>query len=696
MARLALLLLLALAAPLGAADQPPNLEAADVQVTVEDGRRVAVARGDARFRGSDFLLTADEVRYDDQAETLTATGRVTFTRGEARLLADRLVYRRRDGSFFADRIRLGVAPYFAEGTSAEGSAREIIVHEARVTYGEPGPWQPTFTAQLVAFAPGERLRTEQASIGIGGIRPISLPHFQHEFTRRIDASVAVDGGFRQSLGAFLDLEALAPVVPGGRIGADLGLYSSRGVMFGPAASYTSRAEPESLRGRLRSGFIRDHGDRKTDLLGNPIPVGRGYAEWQHQQTLAPDLTLGGQLMWWKDSEVARDFRPRAFFQVQEPDSFLEATYRGTHSFISAFTRVQPNRFHRVQERLPEVRFDLLPHAVGGGLYERAEASAAVLREDPVGPGGTSLRATRWDGYYGLLRPIAVAEWMTFTPVLGARVTHYGGRRGASGPLPGTYTRLLGEFGVDAALRASGTFDYRNPVWKIDGLRHLVTPRLSYRRIPGAERGNRWIPPIDREAFATYLPTLGLSGTRSVDELRPTNTLRLGVDNVLQTRDPALGARDLLSLNLAADLRFRRPSNERGLSEIHADLAAQPARWLQFDLYQSVSPHTGRLRELNSGLMVRDGAAWSVRFSNNFLTGQLQDYHTTARYRFTERFEALTRLHYDSRRRRFNEQVYGVSQNVNNTWLLSYTVSLFSGRRRESSFGFNVQVDTIGF
>jgi len=86
----------------------------------------------------------------------------------------------------------------------------------------------------------------------------------------------------------------------------------------------------------------------------------------------------------------------------------------------------------------------------------------------------------------------------------------------------------------------------------------------------------------------------------------------------------------------------------------------------------------------------------VRFSNNFLRSQLQDYHATARYRFTERFEALTRLHYDSRRRRFNEQVYGISQNVNNTWLLSYTVSLFSGRRRESSFGFNVQIDTIGF
>jgi LPS-assembly protein len=54
------------------------------------------------------------------------------------------------------------------------------------------------------------------------------------------------------------------------------------------------------------------------------------------------------------------------------------------------------------------------------------------------------------------------------------------------------------------------------------------------------------------------------------------------------------------------------------------------------------------------------------------------------------------LHYDARRRRFNEQAYGIVQNLGNTWLISYTVSLYSGRRRESSFGFNVQIDTVRF
>ena len=695
MHRFVLVLLLALPGVLLAAEGALNLEARDVQVALEGGRQVAIARGEARFRGDDFLLTADEIRYEEDTESLTASGHVVFTRGISRLLADRLTYRRRSGSFSAENIRLGSYPYLAEGASAEGTAKEITVRRARVSYGEPGPWQPTFTADEVIIAPGQRLRTENAAVGIGHLLPIRLPKFQHEFHQPLGARVSLDGGFRRSLGAFIDAEALVPVRPGLQLGADLGIYSQRGVMFGPAASYASTEEPGQMHGRLRSGFINDHGDRKTDLLGRPVPEERAYADWQHQQQLAPNLSLNAQVVWWKDSEVARDFRPRTFFPVQEPDTFVESVYTGTNTFVSAFTRLQPNHFHAVQERLPEVRFDLLPLSVGNGFYEEFQASAAVLREDPVAT-GPKLRSVRFDAYYSLLRPIPIRPWLAFTPVAGARITHYSHLKGTTAINPGDYTRTLGEFGFDAALRASGTFDYRNPVWKIDGLRHLFTPRLSYRYIPEGDRGRGSIPRIDRESFATYLQPLGLGAVRNIDDLRATNTLRLGLDNILQTRDATQGTRDLVLLNVAADLRFDRRPGERQLSEIHSEFALTPARWLQLDVYQSFVPQNRTLREFNSGVTLRDGNAWSARFASNFLRDQIKDYQVDARVRVNERFEALTRLHYDARRHRFNEQAYGVAQNLGNTWLVSYVVSLYSGRRRESSFGFNVRIETIGF
>ena len=658
--------------------------------------------GNVRLRDPGTLLVADEMAWNEKTEIATATGHIAFTRGEVRLLADRLVYNRKDGSFTADAVRLGSYPLFVEGFSASGTEKEITVRRARASYGEPGPWQPTINADTIVFAPGQQLRSENVTIGIGHTQPVPIPRFDYALGAPLVGTVNLTGGYRRSLGVFADGALHVPLKPGLRLGADIGIYTNRGLMAGPSGRYSDAKDPERLRGYFRSGYINDHGDKGFDILDRPIPEDRAFAEWQHRQRLAPGLALVAQLNWWKDSEVVRDFRPRAFFPVQEPDTFVESIHAGPNYFASAFARFQPNRFHRVQERLPEVRFDLLPFAVGNGLVQRFNASAAVLREDPLPFSPTSLalqtprlRSDRLDAYYALTRPFAPAEWFAFTPLAGGRLTHYvNSEIGAT--RRSNYLRLLGELGADAALRASGTFDYRNPQWRIDGLRHLLTPRLSYRYIPEGGKGRGRIPRIDREVFSTYLQPLGLGEQRNIDDLHATNTLRLSIDNVLQTRDPVEGTRDLLLLNVANDFRFRRRPGERDVSEVHTELAAMPARWLQVDVYQSFAPQTGTLREFNSGITVHDGRFWSVRFGNNFLRTQIQDYSIDGRLRINERFEALTRLHYDARRHRFNEQAYGIVQNLGNTWLVSYTVSLYSGRRRESSFGFNVQIDTVRF
>lgn len=707
-----------------------------------------ILRGHARATDGTTLITADEIRYNQDTETITATGHAVFTRKDVRLLADKLVLLRKDQTFRAERVRFGVHPYYAESESATGSLEEITLNRAVVTYGEPGPWQPTFRADKIIYTPGQRLRADNAQAGIGHAQPLPFPRFQQGLKDSFITSFATfNGGYRSSLGAFGEAGVQLPVAAGVRLGGDLGIYSSRGVMFGPSARYGRDAgAAANLRGYFRSGYINDHGDKQTDLLGRPVPENRGYVEWQHEQKLSENLSLTAQLNWWKDSEILRDFRPRAFFPVQQPDTFAEATYAGQNFFVSLFARFQPNSFQRVQERLPELRFDLLPLAVGHGFVERFHASAAVLRETQVadippanrvtpsevgfGPSleyspavsrlsssGPEYRSTRLDAYYSIARPFTYRDWFTFTPLAGARATHYSQIREtrlAYSPLPSrpvtivdaplvaqpSYTRTLGEVGFDAALRSSATWDYKNPLWKIDGLRHLLTPRVSYRYIPDANKGTGRIPAIDRRTFATYLAPLGLGDQRNIDDLSATNTLRVGFDNTLQTRDPVYGSRDLLTFNVANDFRFKRNATatgpERRVSETHAELAFAPASWVSVDVYQSFAPQSFTLREFNSGVTLRDGEVWSARFSNNFLRHQIQDYQLDARLRLNETYEALTRLHYDARKRRFNEQAYGLAQNLGNTWLVSYVVSLYSGPRRESHFGLNVQIEARGF
>lgn len=677
----------------------------DTSVDLASGE--STMRGRVRISDAGLLFEADLVRHNRTTDIVTASGNVVLTivpaqvapgdvradSGGARLLAERLVYNRRTQSFTAENIRFGSYPVFVEGRSASGSRQRVTIEQARGIFGEPNRWQPTFYANRLIYEPGRQIQTEGALLGIGEVRPISLARFEQDLTQPFAFTVSMNGGYRSALGAFAEGNVQLPVSRALRLGGTVGLYTKRGVMAGPSGRYSDPANPEGLHGYFRSGYISDYGDRETDILGRPVPRDRAYAEWQHTQRIGDALTLQAQLNWWKDSEVLRDFRPKEFYPVQAPDTFVESVYTGPNFFASVFGRFQPNSFQRVQERRPEFRFDLLPVALPGGFYERFNGSVAVLREDPILTGST-LESRRLDGYYALSRPIQPSNWSSITPVAAARFTHYTSTVGAL--RDGNYTRVLGELGVDAELRASGVFAYANPRWKIDGLRHLITPRVGYRYIPEADRGQAHIPRIDRTVFSTYLPPIGLGQARNIDELHGSHVVRLGFDNTVQTRDPVHGSRDLLLFNLANDFRLQRRPGEKDVSDLHADVSLMPASWLQLDAYQSLSPQNFTLREFNSGVTVHDGNAWSLRFANNYLRRELEDYLIDGRVRLNESFETLVRVHYDARRRRLNEQSYGIIHNLANTWLISYTVSLYSGRRRESGFGFNVQIDTVRF
>ncbi|AWI09213.1 hypothetical protein CKA38_08150 [Ereboglobus luteus] len=668
-------------------------------VRTDRATRDVVYTGDARFTQGIALLTADELRYNRAGNTAVARGHVVFTRGPMRMLADELVYNIADGTFSVEAPRLGEFPYYISGARASGSAQAVTLTEATVSYQEPGVFVPQLGAGSLTYTsgPDQRIHTSNTRIGIGAVPVIKLPRLSqgvggNSFIGNTSGRI----GYRGNLGAFLDLGTLVPVADGLRLGGDVGYYTKRGLLFGPAAAYDI-ATPGGGRmtGSLNTGYIHDNGNRLTDILDRPVPTDRGFVTWRHSQGVTSNLRIFGEINYWSDSEIIRDFRRNEFYPVQQPDNFLEADYARDNFIISVFARAQLNSYYPVQQRLPEVRFDLLPSLIGvQGIYQKGQASAASLTDDSPLYLPASIDSNRLDAYYALYRPVAYKGIATLTPVFGARVTHYADANGKK-----DYTRYLGEIGFDATLRAAGTFDYKNEKWGIDGLRHLVTPRLSYRYIPKADKGSAYIPPVDDQTFSTYLQPLGLDEIRNIDQISPTNTFRIGLDNTLQTRDKEYGSRDLAMLNLAADFRLDRtaPDGEHDLSAIHAELALMPAPWLRFNLYQSFTPQDFTLREINTGFSINDGSLWSAGLSTHYLKGQINEYIAEGRYRLNETYQAYARLRYDAREHRFNERSFGIIQKLgHNLWTIRYGISLYEGQARESKFGFSIEVRLMNF
>ena len=699
-------LLLAISRLQAAEPALPQLTAQSTRLTEKE----FIATGEARLAHKDVVLYADEIVYGTQERVATARGNVVLIRGVQRLVADELTYRYEDQSYTVGRFRVGQLGVLAEGAGAEGSGGGLRVENATLTYGEPDPLSPTLRARVVTYQPVEddlnaAATLEGASIGIGSTSLIPLPTLK-ESPRNptisgIDARVGYDG----DLGAELSLAATTAVNENIRLVADLGLISKRGVLFVPIGRYDIfDADGIGAKGYFRTGYIKDQGDTGLDLRGNLIDNERNFVEWQHHQAIAPGLTLSGQLYYWSDSYVTRDFRDQNYKNLQTPDTWFEAAKTGDNFVVSLFTRVQVNDYSLIQERLPEVRFDGLPIEIGGGIYHRINASVAALREDD--PFGGTIRSDRADLYYGVNRPFSPREWLSVTPTAGVRVTHYE-RLTNLGARQGNYTRLLGELGFDAKLfQSSATWDYKNERWGIDGFRHVITPRVAYRLSPSADVGRADIPAIDRDVISSYLRPLGIADRRDIDRLPAMNTFRFGVDNVLQTRDPQHGSRDLVRLDLALDQYASSDAatssgEARNHTDLHTFFALNPARWLRYDVYGRSILQTGKIEELNTGLTIHDANVWSFRLGTYYLEDpvavrKIQEYTADYGLRLNEIYSVQARFRYDSRNSRFTEQTYAFRQRLSRTWTMSYELSLYDGPRREDDFGVAVRVETEGF
>lgn len=688
------LCLLALGAVLAATApaQTTRAELNGAKVTSDFATKETIVTGGARLVYADVVLTADEIRYSAATSLATASGHFVLNYGKRRLVADGGTYNLLTRALSVRHLRLGEFPVYLSGDTVEGTLDELVFTNATVFFRENAGYTPSLRARKLTYALGKIVRAEGLGLGLLGGHFLSFPHFEQALDSAFVSYVSGRLGYRGNLGAFAELGLHVPIATGLKLGADAGLYSSRGIMVGPSGTYQHADANGSVTGYFRSGYIYDAGgNRQNDILGAPVPHSRSYLEWRHQQRAGDHFTLNGQFNYWSDSEIARDFNHKAFDRVQQPDSFLEAAYTGDNYSLSAFARVHPNRYHRVQERLPEVRFDLMPTALPLGFAERFSASAAVLQADAFGL-DPKLKTNRLDAYYGLERTIAPTPWFAFTPVAGARVTRYTDALGGKGE----YTRSLGELGFDAHLLASGTFDYKNPVWEVDGLRHLFEPKLSYRYAPEAAHGRAYIPPIDARTFSTYLQPLSIADSRNLDDLTALNTLRLSLDNILQTRDAAYGSRNLASLNFAADYRFDRPAGTRALSDIYTEIALTPTPWLRWSVFHRFDPHTPNQQELNTALELADQEWWSAKLGTHFLKNNYEEYTFEYRQRLNEVYDVTALWRYDARHSRFNEQSYGVWQRLGQTWAVKYEVSWFSGPRRESSFALNVEVELLKF
>ena len=688
----------------------PELSSIEPLEYDEDSQRL-VARGDARLDFENTRIRADRITYYQEFSLADANGGVAISHDGGRLVANRMSFDSQENIFSVGILRTGQWPYYISGVSAGGTTENTDIQGATIYYDEPSRFSLSASSDEVRYVnedDGEYVSVDGATFRIGRIPFFYLPSYRHYFSGApylLDINAGSDG----DLGYYLQTTTLFPITSWLRAGANLDYYSKRGLLAGPTAQYVYNSSSQSIVGALSTGAIKDKGsqaERDVDTFGRQIRSRRNFMQWRHKHHIGERFTSTASASYWSDSDVIRDFRDDIFDENQRPDNFAEATYTGENWILSAFARFRPNNFQLVQERAPEVRFDLLPIPLSNtGAYHRASASYLQLNEDfdRIAPDITvEGESDRFDLTYRIERPVLLTNWLTLTPLAGVRLTQYENQQIDPlflGQLPVTvddsFRREIYELGFDLEARAYASYPTLNKAWRIDGLRHLVRPALRYRYFSDPEDVNE-IAAIDRQVFDLKRPLLDLSDLRNVDQIAQSHLVRLGLENLFQTRTEAYGSRTLAELNFYQDIIFEKNLRYDGdeddvFNATWVELVLNPAPWLKFDLASRFKTESLTLEELRTRTTIKSGEIWELGLSTDLLNKRINQYRLDYIYLINERYSFVTNLNFDANSNKFSIFRLGLQTHLGSTWELLYAITFREDARRESDVSFDIQL-----
>lgn len=700
----------------------PPVEAGSVRIEA-DSMRFSAETGEQQLHGNVTVtagalqLRTQELVYNSSTDEISTQTRAELDYEDARLVVEKANFDGAEQKLVAENVRGGKGIGFFEGDTLLISRKRVEIGNASFYVGEPHWSSLSFTTENLAYdADEDYFYLEPSQVRVAGAPIIPLPALSVMRFDRPPVRVWLDLGESGTPGVYYRSEVyltLWDFEPG----VVLDFYERSGVLAGPAAAYDTRDSNSFLKmkGTLRTGYINDTAHRGHDIYDNSITGNRGFIDWFHKQDVG-DVEVSASIHRWSDSMVERNFRPDIYDENQNPDNYVEVVYPQRQYYLSAFTRLQPNDYQNVQQRLPEIRFDLQPTELGRtGIYQHLNASYALLRERSSDQfdfddnyvstnHDDMIESSRANVYVGWTMPFKFGDFASFTPVAGIMTTHYGETIDDADE---SYTRTLGQVGFDLDFIFTRTWDYRNELWEIDGLRHVFRPVIQYRYIPNPTDGDDYIPAIDREIYLSRPTIIDLSDSRAIDQLYDEHVFRIGFENLFQTRASDYGSRDLFEFNIYQDFRKTyRPDDDRTLSDNFIDLRFTPAYWVSFSLEHRFDVYDCHTNSLSTSLTFTDGDVWKIRISTDHLyenpypseygTDRSREVDLAVEIRLNSVWTAFFEWEYDDRKNLMTDQIYGVRQRLGNSWLIEYSVRYKQDAGDDDDFSFDVGATMLLF
>ena len=548
-----------------------------------------------------IIVNGDQVEYATDAKEVTATGNVEINYKGAKLTCERLTlntqtkegiaegnarlddekgviegekiiynFQAKTGTIINSEFRAN--PYFGKARKVEKvSDSEFIARRGYATTCSFDRPHYRIQSKQINLFPKDKIQTKEDTFYVGKVPLLYLPRYSHSLKDPL-MHVQVMPGKRKDWGPYL-LSAWRYNLTqnmDGRVYLD---YRNKlGLAGGFGLNYST---PDFGKGDYKFYYA----DEKPKNIPTDAPreYERYLMRWRHKwdvdtrtNIISEFYRIGDEKRKFLDPQanLLKDYFYREYEEDSQPLSYALFHHSFTHSSIDLLVQKRVNHWYDQLDKLPEVKYTLPSWQIGETpIYFENNSSLVNLNKKAttLPASADDVTMTRFDITNKVSLPMKVS-FFRIAPFVSSRQTLYD--KGADDET-GLPIRTIFYSGADLSTKFYRLFNVKSHFLGMDinGLRHIITPTISY--------------------SYNHEPTILSSKLRqidSVDSIGPSNSANLELSNKLQTKRKGQSV-DLADVRVSTSYVFKPKTGDKpgsNLSDFLVNIKLLPYSWLRVE------------------------------------------------------------------------------------------------------------------
>jgi len=614
------------------------------EVTYSKENEQVIAKGHVVMKYKGVTLKCDEASYSVKLNAAYIKGNVEIINDKGTVRAEEANYDFANKKAQINNIHIESFPMYGGAESGEKvSDNEYVLNRGYVTTCNLKKPHYKLASKRIIIYPGKKVVAKNVVLKIGDIPIFYIPYYSQSLKDN-SFPVELSPGKDSDWGFYVLSRWRYYFNDNNKGKVNFDWYDKRGIGTGVSHEFNAGKYGKGI---AKIYYIND------DLYGNNtsyIPDDRYKSEFSYHNTLGSSLTLNAEYHKFSDVDFMKDFFYREYEKDTHPLSYFLADYSLGNSAVSLLAQKRVNKFYEETEYLPKLEYNLYRHSINNSpfYFESTESIAGLTKK--YADSGLDYDSTRFHTHNVLSYERKIA-WLHIVPYTGMYSTFYsrdiyGGRN---------VWRQAPEAGISFSTKLYRAIRHPFTLFgeKIDAIRHIITPKLSYSYIHP--------PTTSRNELAEF---------DDVDTLERTESIILEMKNKIQAKN---GDKvwDLFYFNPSLEYKLNQEGKGSFLDNLKTDLEFFPKKGISITSDSEYDFVDRAFKEVNIdfGIKAEDNKKYSVYIGERYAKDSDSQTTLSFMYQLNSKWQFRTYWRYGYEGGSgFQEQQYVVRRDLH-CWLM---------------------------